>query len=602
MQAPALTSPSVRRGPSRGDAETDSKTPSRLAAAVLLVVALVLATAGPTTAVPADGVRWIVRAAPGALDDAMELVSSVGGEIVLPLPIIDGFSAVVPAGTAEALAADPAVAAVTPDGRIELTGFESGPPADGGAMHRIVDKVVQADTFWERGFTGAGIDVAIIDSGIAPVAGMDDPGKVVNGPDISFDSIHPNLAHLDLFGHGTHMASIIAGRDGAAGDEPSAADLRDSYLGVAPGARIVSVKVADARGLADVSQVIAAIDWVVQHRDDPVAGLDIRVLGLAFGTDGTQDRMIDPLSYAAEVAWHRGIVVVAAAGNDGNDRPLRNPASNPFVIAVGAADTAGTYGTGDDTVLPFSNCGDDERTVDLVAPGRSLLGLRVPGSFIDSEYAEQAAFGARLFRGTGTSQASAVVAGGAALVLDQRPELSPDQVKALLTSTARPIPGSSGACQGAGVLDLKAAFKAATPADVGQPYEPGTGTGTLEDARGTHHLVHDGEILEGEVDIFGNAWDGASWSGASWSGASWSGGDWNGASWSGASWSGASWSGASWSGASWSGASWSGASWSGASWSGASWSGASWSGASWSGASWSGASWSGASWSASSWS
>jgi serine protease AprX len=216
----------------------------------------------------------------------------------------------------------------------------------------------------------------------------------------------------------------------------------------------------------------------------------------------------------------------------------------------------------------------------------------------------------RLFRGSGTSQAAAIVTGAAALIIDQRPDITPDEVKALLQDSARPLRKVSSDCQGSGMVDLEAAF--GTPTPVVTPTAPlSTGTGTLEAARGSHHVQHDGVVLEGETDIFGNDWDGvsspdffdgASWSGASWSGASWSGASWSGASWSGASWSGASWSGASWSGASWSGASWSGASWSGASWSGASWSGASWSGASWSGASWSGASWSGASWSGASWS
>jgi len=142
-------------------------------------------------------------------------------------------------------------------------------------------------------------------------------------------------------------------------------------------------------------------------------------------------------------------------------------------------------------------------------------------------------------------------------------------------ASAAPLKRVSSTCQGAGLLDLDSALVTPTPDVVASgPYS--TGTGTLEGARGSHHVQHDGVALEGETDIFGNDWDGSSspdfFDGASWSGASWSGASWSGASWSGASWSGASWSGASWSGASWSGASWSGASWSGASWSVTSWS------------------------------
>jgi serine protease AprX len=177
--------------------------------------------------------------------------------------------------------------------------------------------------------------VAVIDSGIAPVVGLTGVGKVVNGPDLSFDSQSPDDRHLDRYGHGTHIAGIIAGRDtGALTDD-------QGFAGIAPGARLVNVKVADRRGVVDVSQVIAAIDWVVEHAHDP--GFDIRVLNLSFGTDSEQSYLRDPLAYAAEVAWHSGIVVVTAAGNGGSGTGrLTNPAVDPYVIAVGGSDTVGS--------------------------------------------------------------------------------------------------------------------------------------------------------------------------------------------------------------------------------------------------------------------
>jgi serine protease AprX len=368
---------------------------------------------------------------------------------------------------------------------------------------------------------------------------------------------------------------------------------------MAPDARIVSVKVADHEGATDVSQVIAAIDWVVQHRNDN--GMNIRVLNLSFGTRGTQDYTLDPLAYAVEQAWNAGIVVVVAAGNDGNGSPLRNPATDPFVITVGAADGHGGQNSHMKQTT-FSSCGDWSRPVDLLAPGKSIVSLRNPGSFADDNHPEASVAG-RWFLGSGTSQAAAVVSGAAAVIIEQRPNITPDQLKKLLTDNTTSLRSADSLCRGAGLLNLYDAYIARTPSveKAAQDHVPASGTGTLEGARGTIHLEHEGVVLEGEQDIFGNTWDGASWSTAAAAGASWSGGEWNGASWSGASWSGASWSGASWSGASWSGASWSGASWSGASWSSKSWSGASWSGASWSGASWSGASWSGASWLGLSW-
>jgi serine protease AprX len=473
----------------------------------------------------------------------------------------------------------------------DASALEGLPPGQySGSLPWITNHITGADAFWRAGYDGSGVDIALIDSGVVPVDGLTWPGKVINGPDLSFESQADNLRYLDTFGHGTHLAGIIAGRD----------DADSVFSGMAPGARIVNLKVADSQGAVDVSQVIAAIDWAIQHRNDN--GMNIRVITLAYGTDGSQPYQIDPLSHAVERAWNAGIVVVVAAGNDGNDAPLRNPAIDPFVIAVGAAENDSTQVSG---VASFSNCGSSERFVDLVAPGRSLLSLRSPGSFADQNHPE-AVVADNYFLGSGTSQAAAVVAGGIALLLDERPEIGPDQVKALLTENAQYVQDEHFTCQGAGSLDLKSVLRARTPeaTAASQTHQTATGVGSLEAARGTNHVYDEGVALAGEIDIMSNPWTGyCSVDGGTTTclDTLWNGGDFNGASWSGASWSGASWSGASWSGASWSGASWSGASWSGKSWSGASWSGASWSGASWSGASWSGASWSGDTWSGFSW-
>jgi len=305
------------------------------------------------------------------------------------------------------------------------------------------------------------------------------------------------------------------------------------------------------------------------------------------------------------------------------------------VIAVGAADPVGTVRPRDDTVTDFSSRGNAVRRVDLVAPGRSIVSLRDPGAYVDSQYPD-ARVGDRFFKGSGTSQAAAVVSGGVALLLQQRPTLTPDQVKALLVRSATQLPNADPAGRGAGELDLLRAVRTANVHGAAQTWPRSTGLGSIEAARGGSHLELDGATLTGENDLWGpfdaadwakastngTAWSGGrwmgreltgsgwrpvaesapAWSGLSWSGLSWSGLSWSGLSWSGLSWSGLSWSGLSWSGLSWSGLSWSGLSWSGLSWSGLSWSGLSWSGLSWSGLSWSGLSWSGLSWSDSSWS
>jgi serine protease AprX len=463
-----------------------------------------------------------------------------------------------------------------------LTGADWGYSASQTPMS-LVNQTIGASTMASLGYTGRGVGVALIDTGAVPVQGLTS-GNVVNGPDLSLDNPSPQLNDVDGFGHGTHMAGIIAGNDGTSG----------GYKGVAPGATLLNVKVGANDGAVDVSQVIAAIDWVVQHRDDN--GMNVRVLNLSYGTDGTQSYLADPLAAAIEHAWQAGIVVVAAGGNSGTTSPtLDNPATDPFVIAVGADDPNGTATALDDTIPQFSSRGSAARHVDLVAPGQSIVSLRDPGSYVDTEY-PSAVVNTRFFKGSGTSQATAVVSGAVALLLQDRPNLTPDQVKAALTSSATALPQAGSQARGAGLLNVFGASTALVGAST-QTWASGTGLGTLEGARGTKHIGDNGVDLTGEQDIFGSPWNAAAWSAASAAHTAWNGGVWNGDTWAGDCWCYTSWSGTSWSGHSWSGHSWSGSSWSGHSWSGESWYGHSWSGSGWVGHSWSGHSWSGALWS-----
>ncbi len=459
--------------------------------------------------------------------------------------------------------------------------------SDANSMASTTD-YTGAQAWWAAGYTGKGIGVAVIDSGVSPVQGLDGAGKLFNGPDLSLESQSPDLTYLDTFGHGTFMAGLIAGDDGA-------------YRGMAPDAHIVSVKVATADGGTDVSQVIAAIDWVVRHRNDD--GLNIRVLNLSYGTNSSQWYGVDPLAFAVEQAWDAGIVVVAAAGNSGyqakgSSPALANPAYDKRIIAVGASNSNGTATMADDTVPDFSAAAKtgSARAPDFVAPGVHLQGLRVRGSYIDDHVEGKTVLDERFMRGSGTSEAAAIASGAAALILDKYPSATPDQVKRLLKTTAYDMPreGRTGT-MGSGELRLATALSTPLP-NFSQTIAPAVGGGSIELARGTDHLTRDGVVLKGERDIFGMGLNAVAHATLEASRTAWSGGDWNGNSWSGNSWSGNSWSGNSWSGNSWSGNSWSTSSWSGNSWSGNSWSGSSWSGSSWSGNSWSGSSWSTASW------
>jgi serine protease AprX len=435
-----------------------------------------------------------------------------------------------------------------------------------------VEQVADAPPAWAAGADGRGVDVAVLDSGVTPVPGLDAPNKVVYGPDLSFDSQNAATANVDGYGHGTAMASIIAANNGPGG-----------FQGVAPNARVVSVKVGASNGAVDVSQIVAGIDWVVAHAHDP--GFNIRVLNLSLGTDSTQAYVIDPLAHAAEVAWRNGIVVVAAVGNAGSStRLVADPAIDPAVIAVGSDDPVGTVTTSDDVVSPFSTRGNSDRHADVIAPGTYVLGLRDPGSTLDQAF-PGARVGDSFFRGSGTSQAAAMVAGAAADVLSAHPSYTPDRVKRSLMKTAVDI-GAPNQLQGAGLIDVAAAVNVSVSKDYAQLYLPACGLGSLEAARGSSHVTIGTTALTGEQDIFGDPWNAPSMALAEERGLAWSGGTYNGATWTGNTWTSASLTGITWSGITWSGITWSGITWSGVTWSGITWSGITWSGITWSGDSW----------------
>jgi serine protease AprX len=229
-----------------------------------------------------------------------------------------------------------------------------------------------------------------------------------------------------------------------------------------------------------------------------------------------------------------------------------------------------------------------------------MQGLRVPNSFLDAAHPE-GLLDDRFFRGSGTSEATAITSGAVALILQKYPNLKPDQVKRYIADNAQKLASTDAQGQGQGELNLTVMASKPAPGPSDQKFPWATGNGSLEGSRGSDHVTRDGVVLTGDEDIFGNGFDPAAIAKAEASGSSWSGGKWNGSSWSGSSWSGSTWSGSSWSGNSWSGSSWSASSWSGNSWSGSTWSGSTWSGSSWSGASWSGGTWSGGSWQTAYW-
>jgi serine protease AprX len=551
--------------------------------------------AGPRTAV-------IVRGTPGAAAEIERFTTRLGGTVTRELPIVDGFAGSLPAAAVAALRARTDVLDVTPDasGHVmsinPMLGYDA--TSDTGSLP-AVEQIVGTTAAYSAGVTGKGVDVALIDTGVAQVQGLTS-GNVINGPDLSFDSGHADVRYRDTYGHGTHMASIIAGRD-VAGTPASYLD-NAKFHGIAPDARIVSLKVGASDGSADVSQVIAAIGWVAEHAHSN--GLNIRVLNLSYGTDGKQDYHLDPLAYACEVAWRKGVLVVVAGGNDGTDKvDLANPAMDGTVLAVGASDPNGTLAVADDTVPAFADRGTSTRHVDVVAPGVHILGLRVPNGLIDQAY-PSARVGTRFFRGSGTSQSTAVVSGVAALLFQHYPGLSPQQAKMIIGYGAQWMAKGTTTSAGAGIVNANTAIKmsdsALTRALASTTTATfGTGLGSLEPARGTSHVSLDGVALTGERDIFGKAWTPTPWAASSLLGTSWSAdGSWNGSGWTASTWANATdWSGRTWAGTTWTGRTWAGVTWTGRTWAAGSWDGRTWADNAWSGRTWAGRTWAGATWS-----
>jgi serine protease AprX len=518
---------------------------------------------------PDSTVPVIVREATPSTDAAETLTRELGGTVTHDLSIIGSFSARIPGRSLIGLVSSPSVLKVWGDGNVRMAGVDMS-QYDGWAPNTVWRSVLKLPQVGDK-YDGSGVTVAMLDTGV--IDSPDLGGRVLARVDFT-----PDHDGLDRFGHGSHMAGIIAG------DGTSSAG---KWMGVAPRANLVSVKVAGADGSTDVSVVIAGLQWVHAHRTQ----YGIRVLNLSFGTDSRQSYLVDPLNYAVEQLWFSGVLVVVAAGNRGPyTGTINKPADDPFVVTVGAANVHDSADRTDDNAASFSSRGPTQDGVlkpDMIAPGISLVSLRAPGSTIDMAH-PTARVADSYFKGTGTSQAAAVVSGVAARLFQQDPTLTPDVAKNILMRAAfkalRTLAGAGkGLADGDVAHDLVAGGNK-DKANVG--VINGNGLGSLNGSRGSHRvyadLPNDGlgaldidgklDLVTGEVDALGNSWSVSGWWGNSWSGNEWSRYAWGGNSWSGDSWSGTSWSGNEWSGNEWSGNEWSGNEWSGNEWAGNAWS------------------------------
>ena len=339
----------------------------------------------------------------------------------------------IPASQIAALERNPNVLYVTPDRHVKLTA------TDENYESPIQDLVAQSS----YAFTGAGIGVAVIDSGVSDHQDLHNASgnsRVV----YSQSFVSGDTTTADGYGHGTHVAGIVAGNGNSSG---SGSGYASQITGMAPGVNIINLRVLDATGAGTDSQVIAAIQQAIALQSQ----YNIRIINLSLGRPVFESYSVDPLCQAVEQAWKAGIVVVVAAGNSGRDNSygtfgfatIGAPANDPYVITVGATRTMDTLTRNDDAIASYSSKGptlyDHFVKPDVVAPGNRIDSLLAKGSTLDTNYPsfEVGPSGtAKYFRLSGTSMATPVVSGAVALMLQQDSTLTPDTVKARLMKTA----------------------------------------------------------------------------------------------------------------------------------------------------------------------
>jgi len=379
---------------------------------------------------------------PATSTGALDLLSRHGATIRQQLDFHNLVAADLPADQLDALAAEPGIVRISYDA--PMTSTTTTYPLSSANLQTVYPQAVRAAELWSAPapIQGTGIGVAVLDSGVKgdnDFSGVNGTGKDPGSNRLlaKIISIAGQASPDDDNGHGTWVAGIIGGRGWGAnhGD-------RGYYVGIAPDVNLIGVKVSDSHGQSLTSNVIAGLQWVVNNK----AAYNIRVVNLSLVSSSPESYKTSQLDAAVEMAWLNGVVVVVAAGNSGPNTELYAPANDPYVITVGAADDQGTVNVADDTLLPFSSYGttqDGFAKPELVAPGR-----RIVSTLYEHDAPLAAAFPDRLtsnglyIRLSGTSASAPIVTGVVADLLQARPSLTPDQVKWLLKTTARAIPGA----------------------------------------------------------------------------------------------------------------------------------------------------------------
>ncbi len=448
-----------------------------------------------------------------------QAVSARGGKITMGLSIINAFAAEIRAKDIAQLASAEGVRWVS----LDSPATHSGELIDTTKLISAYVKTVGADRVWNEGpayLQGQGIAVAVVDSGDCQnngdtcndLRGPNDLSRVVAATSVLSG---PGSGPEDHYGHG----SLIEGVVGGAG-----IGLNGKYMGIAPNVNLVSVRIANNLGQALTSDVVAGLQWVLANK----ATFNIRVVNLSLNSTTTESYHTSPLDAACEVLWFNGVIVVVPAGNNGT-ATLYPPANDPFVITVGATDDKGTSNLADDVWASFSAYGTDQTGAvkpDLVAPGKNLISI-VPKTKTkiwkdhQSNYTGESASNEHYMRVSGTSFAAPVVSGAVALLLQDEPNLTPDQVKYRLKATARTTGWAYDAAKaGAGYLDVYAAVH-------------GTTTESANTGLTASHLLWTGStpVTWGSVD-----WNSVDWNSVDWNSVDWNSVDWNSVDWNSDYW------------------------------------------------------------------
>ena len=458
---------------------------------------------------PSQVVSVIVQKTPQATH-VEEQVRNLGATDLQDLKLINAISARMSASAVLEIARSSEVRWVSLDAPVVSSACDQC--VDTSKLANAYIRAIKADQVWNNSpyRQGTGIGVAVVDSGVNPNGDLFTlAGTNRQVADVRFNS-DVNKTPSDGYGHGTHVASIVGGDGSESGGK---------YIGVAPLVNIINVKVSNDDGSALMKDVVAGLQWVLQNKDK----YNIRVVNLSLNSSVAESYHTSPLDAAVEILWFNKIVVVASAGNRGNES-IYPPANDPFIITVGATNDKGTASLSDDVLASFSAYGpttDGIQKPDLVAPGTNIIARLVNQNMGLAAAHPSNKVGDQYFRMSGTSMAAPMVSGTVALLLQDEPGLTPDQVKYRLMSTANKSWSGYNATQsGAGYLDAYAAVRGTTTQSANTNVKPSQ------------------LLTTGSAPI---TWGSVGWNSVGWNSVGWNSVGWNSVGWNSVGWNSDYW-------------------------------------------------------------